>query len=370
MKITYTSILSAICSSILLLGFLSVYIWKKQENYSLYEVKLLIFCTVLTGVRLFFSIDICGISHTIGIKILYPELCRFMRGKIGFLSHFSVLFLISLLGSFLILVQKSLSYISFIKLIKEIRPIEYIRVKKYKKVKKIPILKVDSIEDPFIVGIKNPYIIIPNIDEETKKIVLLHEVGHYIKRDLFLKCFFEILCLLYWWNPLVYIVRYYFSNILEIRNDLIVCNELSEIEKIHYVEILLKMSRTKALKRRGTLSFFNGSFLKIRISSILNEEQKKQADLDWYNCSFDKDGVYGCEVNKAYDFLKDKKVKKRPIVADLKLHAPYFEEDDIVKKNNFFVKTENGYELYMNGTYIGTLDEIPNELKNINIRRK
>ena len=32
-----------------------------------------------------------------------------------------------------------------------------------------------------------------------------------------------------------------------------------------------------------------------------NEEQKKQADLDWYNCSFDKDGVYGCEVNKAYD---------------------------------------------------------------------
>lgn len=276
MKITYTSILSAICSSILLLGFLSVYIWKKQENYSLYEVKLLIFCTVLTGVRLFFPIDICGISHTIGIKILYPELCRFMRGKIGFLSHFSVLFLISLLGSFLILVQKSLSYISFIKLIKEIRPIEYIRVKKYKKVKKIPILKVDSIEDPFNVGIKNPYIIIPNIDEETKKIVLLHEVGHYIKRDLFLKCFFEILCLLYWWNPLVYIVRYYFSNILEIRNDLIVCNELSEIEKIHYVEILLKMSRTKALKRRGTLSFFNGSFLKIRISSILNEEQKKQ----------------------------------------------------------------------------------------------
>ena len=355
MKITYTSILSAICSSILLLGFLSVYIWKKQENYSLYEVKLLIFCTVLTGVRLFFPIDICGISHTIGIKILYPELCRFMRGKTGFLNHFSVLFLISLLGSFLILVQKSLSYISFIKLIKEGRVRGGIRVKKYKKVKKIPILKVDSIEDPFIVGIKNPYIIIPNIDEETKKIVLLHEVGHYIKRDLFLKCFFEILCLLYWWNPLVYIVRYYFSNILEIRNDLIVCNELSEIEKIHYVEILLKMSRTKALKRRGTLSFFNGSFLKIRISSILNEEQKKQVNIKlfFFLIAIILSGTIVIEP-----------------VADLKLHAPYFEEDDIVKKNNFFVKRENGYELYMNGTYIGTLDEIPNELKNINIRRK
>lgn len=43
--------------------------------------------------------------------------------------------------------------------------------------------------------------------------------------------------------------------------------------------------------------------------------KKKQSDLDWYNCSFDKDGVYGAEVNKAYDFLKGKKIKKRPVVA-------------------------------------------------------
>lgn len=43
--------------------------------------------------------------------------------------------------------------------------------------------------------------------------------------------------------------------------------------------------------------------------------QKKQSDLDWYNCSFDTEGVYGAEVNKAYDFLKGKKLKKRPVVA-------------------------------------------------------
>ena len=42
---------------------------------------------------------------------------------------------------------------------------------------------------------------------------------------------------------------------------------------------------------------------------------KKQSDLDWYNCSFDQDGVYGAEVNKAYEFLKEKKIKKRPVVA-------------------------------------------------------
>ena len=52
-------------------------------------------------------------------------------------------------------------------------------------------------------------------------------------------------------------------------------------------------------------------------AQLINAEQgeKKQSELDWYNCSFDRDSVYGAEVNKAYEFLKDKKIKKRPVVA-------------------------------------------------------
>lgn len=47
------------------------------------------------------------------------------------------------------------------------------------------------------------------------------------------------------------------------------------------------------------------------------EKPKSQAELDWFNCSFDRDSVYGAEVNKAYEYLKtnNKKAKKRPVVA-------------------------------------------------------
>ena len=47
------------------------------------------------------------------------------------------------------------------------------------------------------------------------------------------------------------------------------------------------------------------------------ETQKKQSELDWFNCSFNQDSVYGAEVNKAYDYLNanKKKAKKRPVVA-------------------------------------------------------
>ena len=45
------------------------------------------------------------------------------------------------------------------------------------------------------------------------------------------------------------------------------------------------------------------------------QNQKSQAELDWYNCSPEEDGVYGAAVNKAYDFLKGKKLDKCPVVA-------------------------------------------------------
>ena len=55
----------------------------------------------------------------------------------------------------------------------------------------------------------------------------------------------------------------------------------------------------------------NAQLVKQNTGSII----AKQSDRDWYNCSYDKDGVYGACVNEAYEFLKDKKAKCRPIVA-------------------------------------------------------
>ena len=51
-------------------------------------------------------------------------------------------------------------------------------------------------------------------------------------------------------------------------------------------------------------------FLTVDIVNAQLVKQKvktdKQSDRDWYNCSFDKDGVYGACVNEAYEFLKEK----------------------------------------------------------------
>ncbi|UIR54891.1 S8 family serine peptidase [Sphingobacterium sp. SRCM116780] len=50
-------------------------------------------------------------------------------------------------------------------------------------------------------------------------------------------------------------------------------------------------------------------------AQLVQRTQKKEKTNDWYNASFEKDGIYGSEVNRTYEFLKGKKLKKKPIVA-------------------------------------------------------
>ncbi|MCX2452199.1 S8 family serine peptidase [Pedobacter sp. PLR] len=51
------------------------------------------------------------------------------------------------------------------------------------------------------------------------------------------------------------------------------------------------------------------------VNGQLVKPSPKQKILDWQFSAFDQDGVYGAEVNKAYEFLKGKQPKKKPIIA-------------------------------------------------------
>ena len=60
---------------------------------------------------------------------------------------------------------------------------------------------------------------------------------------------------------------------------------------------------------------FGGQISKAQLVRQKSESVKSQANLDWYNCSPEKDGILGADINRAYEFLKGKKVKHRPVIA-------------------------------------------------------
>ncbi|MCZ4245127.1 S8 family serine peptidase [Pedobacter punctiformis] len=68
------------------------------------------------------------------------------------------------------------------------------------------------------------------------------------------------------------------------------------------------------IKSKGLLIFtLCIPFFQLKAQLIKNTAKENIAD--WYNLSADQDGVYGADVNKAYQFLKDKAIKKKPVVA-------------------------------------------------------
>lgn len=50
-------------------------------------------------------------------------------------------------------------------------------------------------------------------------------------------------------------------------------------------------------------------------AQLVNTTPKANKASDWYNASFEKEGIFGAGVNQAYEFLKNKKPLKKPIVA-------------------------------------------------------
>ena len=61
-------------------------------------------------------------------------------------------------------------------------------------------------------------------------------------------------------------------------------------------------------------------FISVTVSAQLikpkAETQKKQSELDWFNCSFNQDSVYGAEVNKAYESQQKESKEKTGCCTD------------------------------------------------------
>jgi len=70
------------------------------------------------------------------------------------------------------------------------------------------------------------------------------------------------------------------------------------------------------LKKAGILFLLTVSCSIVTAQAqLVKKTNATEKTADWYNLSADKDQVYGAEINKAYDFLKGKTPKKRPLVA-------------------------------------------------------
>lgn len=152
--------------------------------------------------------------------------------------------------------------------------------------KKIVLYTSKQISSPMIIGYIHVGIVIPQklvnnvesgeIDKEYIRYVLLHELTHFQKKDIWYKRLLLLISDLYWFNPLVYILQNEAVKDLECCCDSYVTKHFSDEEKQTYCNILLDFMNIRKESNRFKLDMsIAANRIKERIDNITDSTSGK-----------------------------------------------------------------------------------------------
>lgn len=109
-----------------------------------------------------------------------------------------------------------------------------------------------NIESAFGMGVLHKRIILPdrNYTESELRYVLLHEYTHFLNHDPLVKLLVTLFCMIFWWNPVVYLLQKDLEQTLEIKCDLSVARTLDEQERAAYLRTILSLMKQTGRKHR------------------------------------------------------------------------------------------------------------------------
>ncbi len=118
-------------------------------------------------------------------------------------------------------------------------------VKNELKIRKHIRLKASTdIGSPMLVGVLFPTVYIPcrQIPDDSMRMVLLHELTHYRRKDLPVKWFAVLVNAAHWFNPLCYLAVANLSEACEVSCDMSVTRNMTEDEQRLYMQTILNLA--------------------------------------------------------------------------------------------------------------------------------
>lgn len=103
---------------------------------------------------------------------------------------------------------------------------------------------------PLLVGVLFPVVYIPcrEISDANMRMVLLHELMHYKRKDLLIKWLSLFVNAVHWFNPLAYLLCANVSEACEVSCDMEVTKNMSEKEQKQYMKTILDLVEEKEEK--------------------------------------------------------------------------------------------------------------------------
>lgn len=138
------------------------------------------------------------------------------------------------------------------------------------------------VSSPLLTGLFHPCIVLPNTDisEKDFQYIVLHELTHYKRRDMFYKWLVQVTVCLHWFNPLVYLMSREVTKACEFSCDEAVvakmgCDHAQDYGKT-LLDAMAAVGRYKENLGAVTLSE-NKQLLKERLGAIMKFKKKSKA---------------------------------------------------------------------------------------------
>ena len=204
------------------------------------------------------------------------------------INHIWLVWLVAALG---LLIRKITIYQGFVRYIKaRLTPVSDIErldelsiVAEQSGIKKPVELCVNPlVSSPLLIGLFHPYIVLPRVDilEKDFRYIVLHELTHYKRCDMFYKWLVQVTVCLHWFNPLVHLMSREITKACEFSCDEAVLTKMGSGNAQDYGKTLLDamaaVGRYKENFGAVTLSE-NKHLLKERINAIMNFKKKSTA---------------------------------------------------------------------------------------------
>lgn len=138
------------------------------------------------------------------------------------------------------------------------------------------IYESECISTPFVLGIVRPKIYIPfNLSEQEREYILKHEQYHIRRKDQIIKICAYILCVIYWFQPLIWFAYFVMIRDMEMSCDEYVLKNSKSDIRAAYSTSLLKLA-TKTEDFNAGLSAFGESDIRKRVKNIMKFNAKKK----------------------------------------------------------------------------------------------
>lgn len=135
------------------------------------------------------------------------------------------------------------------------------------------------VSSPLLIGFFHPCIVLPSVDipRNDFQYIILHELTHYNRRDMFYKWLVQITLCLHWFNPLVHLMSQEITKACEFSCDEAVLTKMGQENAQNYGKTLLDAMAAvgKYKENLGAVTLSeNKQLLKERLSAIMNFKRK------------------------------------------------------------------------------------------------